>query len=169
MKIVLEADGVGKSEQETYDDFSEVLYETENKIISTLDAGTSSVSTGSEIEENGITRSDNTLAPDEALKEGLAELNELVGVGSVKAEISRLTNFLKIQQQRIDQGMTVPKQSLHFVLRETLAQGRLRLLESSAKSCTGFKFWIRPTLLKLTGPQWSAGMSDKLQSRHRKS
>ena len=45
------------------------------------------------------------------------ELDELIGLESVKEEVHTIANFAKIQQQRKAQGLKVPKMSFHLVAR----------------------------------------------------
>ena len=45
----------------------------------------------------------------------LSDLDSLIGLTSVKKEVKMLTNFIKIQQQRVAQGMKVPSISYHCV------------------------------------------------------
>lgn len=148
-KLVLEAGGVAQAEQAFYDDLSESLHKTEANIVKAVSSpGASSTSDNDSIQENGLTGSDNVIAPDEALKEGLTELNELVGVESVKSEVSRLMNFLKIRQQRIDRGMAVPKQSLHFVFTGNPGTGKTTVARIVAKIMYGFQILETPNLVE---------------------
>lgn len=48
-------------------------------------------------------------------KDPIEELNELVGLESVKEEVISLTNFIKVQKQREAQGMKTPDISYHLV------------------------------------------------------
>ncbi len=53
--------------------------------------------------------------PPRSLAELMSELNDLVGLGPVKAEISRLSDFLKIQAARSREGLRSNGLSLHCV------------------------------------------------------
>ncbi len=44
-----------------------------------------------------------------------AKLDALVGLNSVKADVTQLVNFLRVQKLRKDKGLSVPEQSLHMV------------------------------------------------------
>ncbi|MBR1415459.1 MAG: AAA family ATPase [Prevotella sp.] len=44
-----------------------------------------------------------------------AELDELIGLGSVKKEVRSLANFVKLQKQREEQGLKTAKVSYHLV------------------------------------------------------
>lgn len=71
-----------------------------------------------------------------------------VGVDAVKREVSRLTNFLKVRQQRIEQGMVVPKQSLHFVFTGNPGTGKTTVARIIAKIMYGFQILDAPKLIE---------------------
>jgi len=52
---------------------------------------------------------------EERLKDALDKLNGLIGLAHVKQEIRTLTNFLKMQQQRVAAGLPTTHLSLHLV------------------------------------------------------
>lgn len=52
---------------------------------------------------------------EDRLNEALASLDKLIGLRQVKQEIRTLTNFLKMQQQRVAAGLPKTKLSLHLV------------------------------------------------------
>lgn len=54
-------------------------------------------------------------SPEVRLKEVLAELDQLVGLQSIKQEVRTLANFLKIQQHRQEAGLPTTNLSLHMV------------------------------------------------------
>lgn len=55
------------------------------------------------------------MPPAESLEELLAELDELVGLDAVKAEVRRLTSLLRVQQLRAERGLKVYETSHHLV------------------------------------------------------
>ena len=52
------------------------------------------------------------------------ELDELIGLGSVKEEVRSLANFVKVQQQRKEQGLKTPKLSYHLVFTGSPGTGK---------------------------------------------
>lgn len=50
-----------------------------------------------------------------SLEEALARLDSLIGLSTVKKQIGSLTNVLKIEKLRREQGLPVPEKSLHMV------------------------------------------------------
>lgn len=51
----------------------------------------------------------------ESLEEVMQELHQLIGMDNIKREIQTLTNFLKVQQARVEQGLAKTNVSLHSV------------------------------------------------------
>ena len=52
------------------------------------------------------------------------ELDELIGLNSVKEEVRTLANFVKVQKQRQDQGLKSPKMSYHLVFTGSPGTGK---------------------------------------------
>jgi AAA+ superfamily predicted ATPase len=147
-KCILESNGVGRAEQQFYVDLVESLEKTENAVREAVETP-SHTSPNDELEDSEKTLEKSTkLSAEEALKEGIDELKALVGVDSVKTEVGRLTNFLKIRQQRIDQGMQVPTQSLHFVFTGNPGTGKTTVARIVAKILYGFGILKTPNLVE---------------------
>lgn len=60
----------------------------------------------------------------ETLESVLAELDSLIGLKAVKAEIQKLVSFLKVQKLRKENGLPTPPISLHMVFTEPPALAR---------------------------------------------
>ena len=102
-----------KKEEET----ANVEYEDKNKIPPyKFDAN-------AEDRSEGV--SDNTPASGvEDEQDPFEELDELVGLESVKKEVRELANYVKVQQQRKEQGLKVPKLSYHLVFTGSPGTGK---------------------------------------------
>lgn len=63
------------------------------------------------VQQKGSSPTSNT----ESNKSAEEELNELIGLSSVKEDVMRLTNFVRIQQERLQRGMKAASVSYHCV------------------------------------------------------
>jgi len=86
------------------------------------------------------------ITPADALREAVDELSQLIGVAGVKAEVSKLSNFLKIRQQRIAAGMPATSQSLHFVFTGNPGTGKTTVARIVSKIMFGFGILPSPAL-----------------------
>ena len=67
---------------------------------------------------------DKTSSSGEEETDPYEELDELIGLEQVKAEVKALANFVKVQQQRKEQGLKVPKLSYHLVFTGSPGTGK---------------------------------------------
>ncbi|HVG35425.1 MAG TPA: AAA family ATPase [Pyrinomonadaceae bacterium] len=87
-------------------------------------------------------------APPRPLGELLAELNELVGLESVKAEVKQLTNFLKVQQMREEKGLATLPVSRHLVFSGNPGTGKTTIARLLAQIYRSLKILSRGHLME---------------------
>ena len=149
-KMILSAGGTDSAEQKFQDSLKQHRI-NERKII---DAVVEALKNNSSGNAGAITRGNpaditvDTLSPAKALEDSLRELESLVGVPEVKAEIKKLTNFLRVRQQRLAAGLPLPSQSLHFVFTGNPGTGKTTVARIVSRILYGFEILGTPTLVE---------------------
>jgi len=150
-KLILSAGGTDQAEQEFQSELKEHRGR-ERELIDLVIERQKSSSTGkasaSATLGNAADITVETLTPARALEESLKELDNLVGVPEVKAEIKKLTNFLRVRQQRLAAGLPLPSQSLHFVFTGNPGTGKTTVARIVSRILYGFEILGTPTLVE---------------------
>jgi hypothetical protein len=146
-KMILSAGGVDDDERKFQENFKEHRDRERgviNNVLETLKAR----ATGKPTAGNAADITVDESTPAKSLEESLRELDALVGVPAVKAEIRKLTNFLKVRQQRLAAGLPLPSQSLHFVFTGNPGTGKTTVARIVSRVLYGFEILGTPTLVE---------------------
>lgn len=95
-----------------------------------------------------------TTSPETVLREAVDELNSMIGLGEVKAEVKRLMNFLTVQQERKKHGLKGGSQSLHFVFTGNPGTGKTTVARILGKVFYGFGVLKPKRSSNATVPPW---------------
>jgi len=146
-RLIIAAGGITYSEQAYFIKLKHSL-EEERDALTGLLLGIGCKPDHASSNELELTNQENEIPPDRALAEALAELKNLVGVMEVKTEISRLANFLKVRKQRLEAGLPVPSQSLHFVFTGNPGTGKTTVARIVSRLLYGFGLLKTPRLVE---------------------
>jgi ATPase family associated with various cellular activities (AAA)/AAA lid domain len=149
-KMILSAGGTDSEEQKFLDALKEYRNNERGIINAVIEAlkKNSSGSSGPVTRGNPADITVDTMTPAKALENSLKELEALVGVPEVKAEIKKLTNFLRVRQQRLAAGLPLPSQSLHFVFTGNPGTGKTTVARIVSRILYGFEILGTPTLVE---------------------
>ena len=85
---------------------------------------------------------------DVVLQRSLHELDSLIGLGNVNADIRRLTNFLTIQRERQRAGLKQSQQTLHYVFTGNPGTGKTTVARILAGIFYGYGILKTPKLVE---------------------
>ncbi|HCO25234.1 MAG: hypothetical protein CME31_05070 [Gimesia sp.] len=147
-KIILNANGIQKEDQTYFAQLSKGLAEIETAICQDLETSAENQRITQAPGSNAPDKTTSQITPEESLKQGLQELNALIGLDVVKAEVTRMANFLNIRQQRQEMGMPVASQTLHFVFTGNPGTGKTTVARIIAKILYGYQILKTPNFIE---------------------
>lgn len=93
-------------------------------------------------------RQANTLTPEQTLESAKHDLSKLVGLDSVKQEVSRLMSYLAIQLERRKHGLPESGQTLHYVFQGNPGTGKTTVARILSRVFYGYGVLKSPNLVE---------------------
>ena len=146
-KIILSLGGIDENERTLHNKIKEYRF-NESQLIKAVLNDNKNLLPMNTSDGNSVNISNEAPDPKKTLEESIKDLETLVGVPEVKAEIQKLTNFLKVRQQRQAAGLPLPSQSLHFVFTGNPGTGKTTVARIVSRILYGFGILQTPTLIE---------------------
>ena len=118
MRIMIDADGTRTEKESEYERLELDILGCDERSFARFASDEMSnlffpvLNTGQGVQQDRASESRSD--PASALRRATAELDDLIGLKSVKDEITRLSNFLKIAKKRAEEGLSAGSQAIHF-------------------------------------------------------